>query len=258
MGPCPQCRDVARRPGCQMTTHKLRPAFQPPLEGSCEALGQLNDARGAELEAMNYDVRAKRVRECGAVSRRVCKLPYCPSCGARKAARNADLAIVAAARFERPIFATLTRPTEGPFRLAAGLDHYRDALLRWRRSNPVARVVRGGVGGLEPHLDRARSLWAVHAHLLLDVTASVDLDDLAERWGIATGDRGLFLISAKGADVESLTDSARYATKARDWCPPPGALPLTALNALFRAMRGRRVLIAWGTGRPNTKKTGAK
>jgi hypothetical protein len=50
-----------------MTTGKLRPAFQPPLEGSCESASELNDARGAELEAMHDDVRAKRVRECGVV-----------------------------------------------------------------------------------------------------------------------------------------------------------------------------------------------
>jgi hypothetical protein len=167
--------------------------------------------------------------------------------------------MIAAARFGRPIFVTLTLPTEGPFRLSTGLDDYREALLRWRRSNPVARVVKGGVGGLEPHFARSKALWAVHAHLLLDVTPSVDLDDLGERWGIATADRGLFLIPPnRGADVESLADSARYATKARDWCPTPGALPLTALDALFRAMRGRRVLIAWGTGRTKSKKAGAK
>ena len=219
---------------------------RPLIDGGADD----RDLRAAELMELEQHTRADRVRACGTFGNRRCGERLCPSCKKATASVNKDLALLAVARFPAPHFVTLTLPSRGPFRLGDAIGEFRARLVVWRRRAVIARVVRGGVGGVEPHLDRARVLWAVHAHLILDVVAqAIDWPVLGEEWARITSDRGLLLLPRGGSRVRSLVDAARYVTKPDDWCPDPGELPLRALEELAKGMRGKRVMVAWGTGR---------
>jgi hypothetical protein len=90
----------------------------------------------------------------------------------------------------------------------------------------------------------------VHSHLVLDCSAATDFDALGAAWKAATAGKGRLLLPKGGPDVRDPLAAASYLTKAADWSPRPGALPLSVLGALFDRIRGRRLLLRWGTGRP--------
>jgi hypothetical protein len=152
--------------------------------------------------------------------------------------------------FKHPAFLTLTLPSQGPARLEGCLNAFRVGLLTWRRRAAVSKLVSGGVGGIEPHLDRKQVLWAVHSHLLLDSTAlALNVEALREAWTDVTGGRGRLLEPPGGPVVKSPARAAAYATKRDDWAPAPGALPERAMALLVKSIKGKRLMVAWGTGR---------
>jgi hypothetical protein len=190
------------------------------------------------------------VRQCGTYGLRTCGERVCPKCSSKIAKQNADKALFALGGFKHPAFLTLTLPSHGPARLEGCLNAFRVGLQTWRRRAVVSKALAGGVGGIEPHLDRNAVCWAVHAHLLLDAVApALDVDALRSTWLDVTGGRGRLLVPNGGYGVKSPARAAAYATKKDDWAPAPGAIPDRAAALLMQSMRRKRLLLAWGTGR---------
>lgn len=244
------------------------PARSGAIERSCKKRisEELEDAeleeRARECEQLDQHPRAERIRSCGLYGGRRCHDRSCPSCARAKASKRGRLALFALGGFTHRLFVTLTLPSRGPFALGATLSDKRKFLLTWRRRSVVASAIAGGVGGIEPHLDRERVLWAVHSHLVLDSRVpELDFAPLAEQWDAITGGRGRLLIPNGGPEVRSPSRAAAYITKSDDSCPLPGAIPLRALSVLMgfapaeaverrdAGIRGKRLFIAWGTGR---------
>ena len=128
--------------------------------------------------------------------------------------------------------------------LAPALGQLRQALalLRARR---CMKEVGGGVGAIEPRLADNEKRWTVHAHIALDGTWNDQ--EVACAWRSLTNGRGRFSRD-KRAGILAPRQLAAYVTKADSWCPRPGALSIPNLGELRSAIRGRRVVIAWGTG----------
>ena len=120
------------------------------------------------------------------------------------------------------------------------------------------RIVLGAVGGLEPKLSNNQRLWSVHVHLLLDTRSPApDFAVLREAWEAVTCQRvrggatgSLALRDDRDSRVQSTEAAAEYCTKRLDWCPDAYTMPRTAHAHLLRAIRGKRLYIAWGTGLP--------
>jgi hypothetical protein len=208
-----------------------------------------------DVDADDREARAKELESMGRPGRAsyqmyTCKDALCPSCAKDRARRNAARALVAIHRFRTPHFVTITLPSAGPFDLGGTLERFRQSLTIWRRRTGVATRILGGIGSVEPRLDRAQALWAVHAHLVVDSTsAALDLGSLREVWDDVTDGRGRLLEPRGGTPLRSPRDAAKYSTKGLDWSPPAGELPLRALEALMLSIRRKRQLICWGTAR---------
>lgn len=247
---------AAHRGRGEMSGSRAFPAAEPHIAGSCrrtisdELFDREQQEAAEELERLGEHKRASRVRQCGSFGARRCHDRRCPRCTAAVATNNARRALFALGGFKFPAFLTLTLPSHGPARLEGCLHAFRAGLVTWRRRVAVKGLIAGGIGGIEPHLDRNQMLWAVHAHLLLDgATPGLNVDPLRAGWLDVTGGRGRLLVPNGGAAVKSPARAAAYATKRDDWAPPPGALPERALAQLVRSIKGKRLLVVWGTAR---------
>jgi hypothetical protein len=148
--------------------------------------------------------------------------------------------------YRYPQFVTLSLPTQGPWRLDAGVRALRHAVTRWRRRAPVWKVIRAGVGGIEPHLDTKQVLWAVHAHIVVDTfEPTPDFADPNDVWDEITLGRGYLLKPEQGFPVVSLPKAVHYVRKPDDWFPAPGVLPLRALKELLDATHRRQPWLHW-------------
>lgn len=194
---------------------------------------------------------AKRVLVCGAEAygRRTCKRRDCPTCAAARAKANAGKLAAMVARMSSPLVVLVTLTSAGAFDLGPTMRAFRDRLARLRRRRCVARYVIAGAGAIEPHLARSGERWEVHAHVAIVVVPGFDLRTVARAWRTLTRKRGRFM-AEPDPRLRSAAGFAAYVTKPNDWCPPPGTLDRKRLEILFRATKGRRVLVAWGAALP--------
>jgi len=221
-----------------------------------------HETRAKELDALGKGKQALRVRTCGSRAffkgypvRSECKIRVCPSCAARVASKNAEHVVNAVILFANQVAYLLTMP---PMRnLEDSWDRFRQALAKVRRLAAFRRAVAGGVSAIETRLG-ADGKWQVHAHLILDADG-LDLATIRAAWRKLTALPGTnwhgdfqFHRDPK-VDLRYLRKFAEYICKADTWCPPPANLPTPAtqnrLEQLLAVMRGKHLLIAWGTGR---------
>ena len=210
-------------------------------------------ARALELEAAGEHRRAIRVLQCARADANrlfACNDRLCPRCAAVKAShyrRRID-AVVREMK-STPVFLTFTLPVPlswGPGRAAKLL---RSALQKLRR-RVCSRCATSGCGVIEPKLSNDGSLWAVHAHLLLDAQG-LDVSALETDWRSLTDGRGRVRVARRGLHAVNTSAACRYITKTADWSPLPGAIPLSAFILLAgreRGLHGHQLLIAWGAG----------
>ncbi len=232
-----------------------------PLERSRENMNlkllDPHEGRAIELDDLGESRRAKLVLLCSAAGTgfplRTCKQRACPTCSQNVAIRNSRKALN---RIEQMTFKTLVLITvcsRSLLDLGSTITLFKQALSRLRERVCFSNV-RAGVGGLEPKLSDDKTFWEVHAHLVLDVDpALLDVARVHANWTRLINDRhGKFCAEANPC-VRSPRAIAIYMTKTWDWSPPPGTMDSPRLGLLFRAMRGRRLVIAWGPLRASTQ-----
>jgi hypothetical protein len=209
------------------------------------------ELKALELEAMRLFTQGKNVRECGFYRNRTCKERACVICAERKSAVDAAKVKRAYARFRHAHLITLALPSEGLFVLGQTLVQLRNGLTIWFRRAAVGKVIRGAVGQIEPKLGNRRTVWACHAHLVVDsLVADPDFGEAGDVWDRLTSGRGSLLLPEGGSRVRSVEDAARYCTKRQDWCPDPGTMPLALHGHLLAGIKWRRRYVDWGTGKP--------
>jgi hypothetical protein len=204
------------------------------------------EMRARELEELGYAGRGKRVRECGLDRLGVwwCGDRQCPRCSRKRARLSSEAFLEVARGWETSEFWTLTRPSEGPWRLKESLREMRTCLNAWRRRKCVKEGVLGAVGAIEPKC--ARAVWSVHAHLVVEVDRkSISHQELEAAWEEVTGGKGRFLVEEPIRSLERVTS---YTVKMRDECPDPGSMELSRYAHLVKGVKGARLKIAWGTG----------
>lgn len=206
------------------------------------------ELRAQELEKLGYMTMAARVRSCGWTvgGFRTCKLRLCTECGRRIASRNADLVIAALATMKHPVevFFSYRSMGLGAPTLRAAVSGFRHG-LRLLRDRRVFAHVRAGIGAIETKLSVDMTVWLVHAHTALDIDGALDAGLVTAAWKKVTKDRGDEVDVRK--PIYSHTAFGKYVTKADTWCPTPGSVPVHLLDIVARGVRGRRLLVTWGT-----------
>lgn len=205
------------------------------------------EERALELEALGEHRRADAVRRCGArqpgYSPRTCKRRECPNCALRRSIVHARSIEADIMRMANPMVFLLTYPSGGLHDLGRDMREFRHALTKLKRSKRFAGVLSAS-GVLEPLLAKKKRNWALHAHLVLDVS-NLDLAEVARIWKTLTGSHGTFAPDSRSPTPVSIRRLANYITKPNTWCPLPGVMDLWTYELLRIAIRGRRMLIRW-------------
>lgn len=223
------------------------------------------EARALELDEMGEPKRARRVRECGNPSGRYLLTRYCgdrtcPGCSQYKSSVRAKKMIVALGCMRSKVFCTalLVTTTNDERALREGITQLRRLLGRLRRRK-VFRFVLGGYGGLEVPRTPDGQGWRIHAHLVLDVPPELfDVPAVEAAWKDLTDGRGEFWVDEE-EEVEDDASVAFYVFKTLTTSPPPGDTSRSAFAALVGGLRGKRLVIAWGSGKvPPSQSGGAQ
>ncbi len=222
----------------------------------------LQEARSKELEELGYRELAGRILNCGTKNfylgyphTTLCKQRMCPTCAGIIAERNSAHVQMAIRQFDNSVAFLVS--VSKMYDLARAITLFRDSLLKIRHRVEFKSHVPGGVSALEVKYDETTGFWLVHAHLILD-DQGIDTDFLKESWGkytriSGTNWTGRFEYHTDPqVDLRRLKQLADYITKKETWCPTPTEPTpdsLRKLNEIIMAIKHRKLLIAWGTGR---------
>lgn len=202
-------------------------------------------ARARELVELGHLDLAFDVLTCGSWR---CNQRWCPRCG--------PVNLQAHRAFVRAAHGKMTTPVLAVFKVysrkltKASLETAYDELRRGIRAVSRCRSMRSvrmAVGKIEavPVALGGRSVWHVHAHILLDVDGELDVKAVQ-------GDlRRITRRKSSSFDVEPIISDAAvtaYITKVRDVCPAPGRLTLDQFDQLMGVFKHRELLISWGLG----------
>lgn len=246
--------------------------FEEILEINSLRLTDPHEARARELELLGDSRRAARVRNCsvtnGSFPKWTCKQPCCPTCAEVRAAKHGRKVREAIAKMKNPVLGLYTwfvlpemrRPllvsADDPVALARhrkpnglreGISAFRDAHKKLRGRKCFAGI-RGGVGALETKISDSGRGFNLHVHEVLDA-AHIDEVLVNAAWVKLTDKDGTFMLKEiEETDEDGHPALSKYVTKANTWCPPAGEVGLRFLAEIQRAIHGRRLLVAWGTG----------
>jgi len=238
--------------------------------------------RGYELSSLNHFKLAYRISRCGKTEffkgyphKSSCKSRLCPLCSISISRRNSFLIKFAIRRFSNPILYLITLPPF--FRLSQALSLFRSALSKLLRLRLFKDSVRGGISSLETKYNQDLNSWEVHCHFILDVK-KFDVKQINEIWSeytkiSGTNWHGEFREHNDPiVDIRNSKNLANYISKPDTWCPPPAYSieniskeSLDILDEIYRSLKGKKILIAFGNGRlkklknkNNESKGGAK
>jgi hypothetical protein len=183
--------------------------------------------------------------------RRACRIARaCPRCAERRARGLAHRMIEQAIEYSEPRAVLVSCPSRTLLDLPDALRRMRSGIATLRRRRWFSAAVNAGVLAIETPLTRDGRRWALHAHGVVDVAPSSDVggwrSQLASEW------RELVGIPGAVFELEPLRSSAAlagYALKIGDtksWSPGGRDLPPARRAHLDAALRGRRLIIAWG------------
>jgi hypothetical protein len=126
------------------------------------------------------------------------------------------------------------------------VSSFRKALVRLRRRQ-VFDGVAGGVGAIEPKVSNDLSGYNLHAHVVLDAGED-DVADVDDTWRAITGG-GRFSIDPNRPEPDDEEALATYVSKTDEWDPSPGSLDLARLDVVRTAIRGKQLVVVWGSAR---------
>lgn len=232
----------------------MRDLVPNTLETFCtDPLCDPHIARSEELIELGDHVAADRVRLCGAVNAwprtRYCHRRDCPSCAEYLSTRYSARVLEGVRSFRgHAILVGLFAVTVRLSALGSGFKLFRRSLGLLRRRQVMKLFVLGGAGALEPKLVANRCWWNLHAHVLLDVDGGqLPEADIGRQWRELTG--GTFSLDPEHPSVRSTTGFSKYSTKTDSWAPRPGQLTTSELAHHREGIRGRQLVICWGTAR---------
>jgi hypothetical protein len=224
-----------------------------PVENSVHRLfvSALDDheARAVQLEAIGRHRLAERIRACRAPSspypNHTCKIRGCPSCDEARAYADSKSIAERIVTMEQPGFFLATLPSKSLDDLGTTIALMRRKLVALRRLK-CFRNVRSCIGTIEPPLADCKAVWAVHAHLVLDV-AKLDLGEVDRAWKRLTEQRGEFKPHPRkvGIKKSNATRIARYIRSSEDWCPRSDETTPRLLEALLAGTKNKHHLIRW-------------
>jgi hypothetical protein len=184
---------------------------------------------------------------------RACRLRACPRCADRRARALTQRMLDHASGYGERRAVLVTCPSRTLLDLPETLQRMRRGVAKLRRRTWFAKTVVGGVLALEFPLTRDGRRWALHAHGILHLgVGTVEpewLARLATQWAeLAAAPGAIFKLEP----LRSTRDLARYALKVGDtksWSPGGRDLAPSRRVHLDQALRGRRLIVAWGAKR---------
>lgn len=177
-----------------------------------------------------------------------CRLRCCRGCAEVHARELRDRVVARAAGYAAPVAVLVTCPSRSLTDLPAALGELRRGLATLRRRAWWARGCAAGALVIECPLTSDRHRWAVHAHGVLGaVDASPEWRARAAReWRGVVGMPGAELSLEPLRDAGSIAGYAAKVGRDKSWSPDPRELEPWLRAHLDRAIRGRRLLVAWG------------
>lgn len=205
------------------------------------AVGAFEQATLLEADAIRDFNGAVRISNCGTTRRarwfskryqsRYCRRRDCPGCGPLLARTNANRVAPSIGRMRNRLVTLFTypvkwRPGDDPKVAQTMVTAFRKALLRLRRRRFFVRSIAGGAGAIETKLANDLAGFNLHAHIVLD---------------------------PDHPEVRNADALASYVTRDETWDPNPGSIDLARLDVVRQAIRGRQLVIAWGSATTERK-----
>jgi len=203
-------------------------------------------------------VRARRVLLCPPIeggqydmARKPCRLRACPTCSERRAWRLAGKLEQLASGYTHPVVLLVAAPSRSSSDLKLSVSELKLKLVTLRRRAWFASACPRGVIAVECPPTNGGYRWNVHAHGICDVAPDIR-EEFAARaqadWSELRGAGAVFGLET----LRNESGLAQYSFKVggeKSWSPMPDTVTAAQWDELDHALRGARLLIAWGTKR---------
>jgi len=208
------------------------------------ALMNLPDAHNPKAYANTFLCASFIVKEEDRYKSKYCKNRWCLVCNRIKTAYYIDLYTPHLNTWKEKYFVTLTAPTIKKGDLKQEIQNYLDAFVRIKDRLRKQGTKIKGIRKLEITYNPRKNWYHPHLHLVIE--GKENAEKLRDYWLESFKNANIKAQDVQPADEKSLKELFKYFTKITADNRDEPTITLPALDAIFAAVKGRRVFQSFG------------
>jgi hypothetical protein len=208
------------------------------------ALMQLPTAHNPKAYANTFFCASYIVAEENRFKSKYCRNRWCLVCNRIKTAYYIDLYTPHLNTWKDKYLVTLTAPTIKKEDLKAEIQMYLDAFVRIKDKMRKQGQILKGIRKLEITYNPVKKLYHPHFHIIIE--GENHANNLRDNWLKAFPNANIKAQDVQKADANSLKEIFKYFTKITADNKNEPTITLPALDAIFAAVKGRRVFQSFG------------
>jgi hypothetical protein len=208
------------------------------------ALMQLPTAHNPKAYARTFFCASYIVAEENRFKSKYCRNRWCLVCNRIKTAYYIDLYTPHLNTWKDKYLVTLTAPTVKKENLKKEIQLYLDAFVRIKDKMRKQKQVLKGIRKLEITYNPVKKLYHPHFHIVLEDENHAN--NLRDNWLKEFPNANIKAQDVQKADANSLKEIFKYFTKITADNKNEATITLPALDAIFAAVKGRRVFQSFG------------
>lgn len=208
------------------------------------ALMQLPTAHNLKAYANTFFCASYIIAEENRFKSKYCRNRWCLVCNRIKTAYYIDLYSPHLNAWNDKYLVTLTAPTVKKENLKDEIQMYLDAFVRIKDKMRKQKQVLKGIRKLEITYNPVKKLYHPHFHIIIE--GQNHANNLRDNWLKAFPNSNIKAQDVQPADKNSLKEIFKYFTKITADNKNEPTITLPALDAIFAAVKGRRVFQSFG------------
>jgi hypothetical protein len=208
------------------------------------ALMQLPTAHNPKAYANTFFCASYIIAEENRFKSKYCRNRWCLVCNRIKTAYYIDLYTPHLNTWKDKYLVTLTAPTIKKEDLKAEIQMYLDAFVRIKDKMRKQGQILKGIRKLEITYNPVKKLYHPHFHIIIE--GENHANNLRDNWLKAFPNANIKAQDVQKADANSLKEIFKYFTKITADNKNEPTITLPALDAIFAAVKGRRVFQSFG------------
>jgi hypothetical protein len=208
------------------------------------ALMQLPTAHNPKAYANTFFCASYIVAEENRFKSKYCRNRWCLVCNRIKTAYYIDLYTPHLNTWKDKYLVTLTAPTIKKEDLKAEIQMYLDAFVRIKDKMRKQNQILKGIRKLEITYNPIKKLYHPHFHIIIE--GKNHANNLRDNWLKSFPNANIKAQDVQKADANSLKEIFKYFTKITADNKNEPTITLPALDAIFAAVKGRRVFQSFG------------